>query len=60
VVIVVGLHALVGERMEQHCVGRHNALADVSADALADRGDRGRHLCGAVINSGQENTGKAT
>ena len=58
--VVVGLRALVGERVDQQCVGRPNALADVSADALADRGDRGRHLCGAVINSGQENTGKAT
>ena len=59
-VVVVGLPALVGERVEQQCVGRHNALADVSADALADRGDRGYHLCCDAINSGRENTGLAT
>jgi len=51
---------VVGKRVEQHCVGRRITLADVSADALADSGDRGHRLAGGVSASWRENADRTT
>jgi hypothetical protein len=39
-VVVVGLHTVVGQRVARRVMGWLNAMADVSADALAARYDR--------------------